>query len=68
MTSRSTSATPGSGPRTAAFIALKIVVTAPLPNAITNTITTVKIGLFLSKRPGEPQVGEQTSTTTFSQP
>ena len=67
MTSRSTSATPGSGRRITAFIALKIVVTAPLPNAITNTITTEKIGLLLSKRPANRRSVRKLATA-FSQP
>jgi hypothetical protein len=53
VTSRSGSSTPGSGRSTTAFIALKIVVTAPLPSAMTNTIATVKIGLLRSIRPAK---------------
>src|SRR6476620_1460758 len=50
VTSRSVSSTPGNGRSTAAFIALKIVVTAPHPSAMTNTITTVKTGALRSTR------------------
>ena len=56
---RSGSETPGTGRSTVAFIALKIVVTAPLPRPMTITITSVKTGLLRSMRPAKRGVGHE---------
>ena len=51
LNNRPASRTPGSGRSSIAFVALKIVVTAPVPSATTSMTTMLNTGLFRSMRP-----------------